>query len=175
MVSIDANFAADRLVAEPEPVFDRPLDVARDLALGRFQHEPIGAPAPSSEHTEPGQKSAARLALDHEQRIDRPRSEHETAIVLANFDGEIVDVDHHAVGVVATRCDRNLDPQGLLARANPPIGAPQPQIRRDRLGQDVRGRRGAKLDGNISSVPRRELRHDDEFALHQADDVLRCV
>ena len=110
--------------------------------------------------------ATARLPLDDEQRIDRARAEHEAPVVRADLDRDIVDVDHHVLGR-ALRADLDLDAQDLASGLDPAIRRAEPQLARDHLGEDVRV--------HVFSLRPRPLRNDDELALHQADDVLRCV
>src|SRR5512144_2538518 len=89
----DAELAADRLVVEAEPVFDRALDEPRDRALRRLEQQAIGAAAAAREHAVPGQEPVARLALDHEQRVDRAGADDEPGVVLADLDRQVIDLD----------------------------------------------------------------------------------
>jgi len=96
----------------------------------------IGAPAPAREHPEPGEEPAARLALDHEQRVDRTRAEHEPVVAL-DLDREVVDIDHDLEPGPARRCDDHPDPQRILSRLDPAIRRTQAQLAGDQLGGDL--------------------------------------
>src|SRR5512144_1476374 len=89
----DAELAAHRLVAQAEPLLDRTLDEPRDRTFRGLEQQAIGAAAVAREHAEPGQEPVARLALDHEQRVDRAGADDEPGVVLADLDRQVIDLD----------------------------------------------------------------------------------
>src|SRR5205823_1101543 len=79
----EAQLAAHRLVAQPEPLLDRALDEPRDLAVRSLEQQAIRAAVPAREHAEPRQEPPRRrLSLDDEQLIDR--FDREAAAVIAH-------------------------------------------------------------------------------------------